>query len=180
MDISKATPEAALTLIEKELGFKDYLKKQGNEGNKMDKGSDDLARLKVSARQHNTIHSFLQHVDHMIAKQEEQRQQPASSDAVQLMTIHRSKGLEFNTVYILGAVEGSMPHDYALEAWRDGDDQPLEEERRLMYVAMTRAEEHLAVSVPMMYRGKRAQRSRFVREMSRRTAPLNRTEVKNR
>ncbi|MDQ0209012.1 ATP-dependent helicase [Alkalicoccobacillus murimartini] len=179
-EIRTASPETALGMIEKELGFKDYLKKQGNEGNKMDKGSDDLARLKVSARQHNTIESFLQHVNHIIAKQDEKKKQPIESNAVQLMTIHRSKGLEFKTVYILGAVEGSMPHDYALEAWRDGDDQPLEEERRLMYVAMTRAEQHLAISVPMMYRGKRAQRSRFVREMSRRTAPLTRNEVTTR
>lgn len=179
-EINQLTPLEALNRIEKELGFKDYLKKQGSEGNKMDKGSDDLARLKVSARQHNSIPSFLEHVNHMVAKQDEQRSQPNDSDAVQLMTIHRSKGLEFKHVYILGAVEGSMPHDYALDAWRDGDDQPLEEERRLMYVAMTRAEYALAISVPMMYKGKRAQRSRFVREMSRQTAPIKRTEVKSR
>ncbi|MEN0644133.1 ATP-dependent helicase [Alkalicoccobacillus gibsonii] len=177
-EINQSTPLEALNRIEKELGFKDYLKKQGSEGNKMDKGSDDLARLKVSARQHNSIPSFLEHVNHMQAKQDEHRMQATPAEAVQLLTIHRSKGLEFKNVYILGAVEGSMPHDYALEAWRDGDDQPLEEERRLMYVAMTRAEQALAISVPMMYRGKRAQRSRFVREMSRQSAPIKRSEVK--
>ncbi|TSB44730.1 UvrD-helicase domain-containing protein [Alkalicoccobacillus porphyridii] len=175
--IRTLSPESALTLVEQELGFKDYLKKQGNEGNKMDKGSDDLARLKVSARQHNSIQSFLMHIDHIIAKQEEKQKQPSESDALQLMTIHRSKGLEFKHIYLLGAVEGSLPHDYALDAWRDGDDAPLEEERRLMYVAMTRAKEHLAISVPMMYRGRRAQRSRFVREMGRHIPPSTRKEV---
>lgn len=175
--IRTQTPEAALNYIEKELGFKDYLKKQGNEGNKMDKGSDDLARLKVSARQHNTIHSFLLHIDHMIAKQEELQHQPINEQAIQLLTIHRSKGLEFNYVYILGSVEGSIPHDYALEAWRDGDDSPLEEERRLMYVAATRAKQTLAVSVPMMYRGRRVQRSRFVREMTRMQPNMKQKEV---
>lgn len=59
-------------------------------------------------------------------------------NGVELLTIHRSKGLEFNTVYILGAADGSIPHDFALETARQGDPAPLEEERRLLYVAMTR------------------------------------------
>ncbi|WP_088103450.1 UvrD-helicase domain-containing protein [Halalkalibacter urbisdiaboli] len=161
------TPEQAITFIEQEMGLKDYLKKQGNEGNKMDRGSDDVRDLKVAARQYQTIEDFLNHIDHIIAKQDELRRLPSTKEAVQLMTIHRSKGLEYKHVYILGGVEGSLPHDYALDAWREGDDKPLEEERRLMYVAMTRAQETLAISVPLMRRGKRVQRSRFVREMNR-------------
>ncbi|WP_368503821.1 ATP-dependent helicase [Alkalihalophilus sp. As8PL] len=165
--IKKKTPEDAISFIEQEMGLKDYLKKQGNEGNKLERGSDDVRDLKVSARQHTTIESFLEHVDHMIAKQEEAKKQPVNSEAVQLLTIHRAKGLEYKHVYILGAVEGSLPHDYALDAWREGDDKPLEEERRLMYVAMTRAETSLSISVPTMRRGKRAHPSRFVREVNR-------------
>lgn len=85
--------------------------------------------------------------------------------SIQLLTIHRSKGLEFSHVFIVGAVEGSLPHDYALDAWREGDDGPLEEERRLMYVAMTRAKKELAISAPLHYRGKRAHPTRFVRSL---------------
>jgi DNA helicase II / ATP-dependent DNA helicase PcrA len=165
--IKKKTPEDAISFIEHEMGLKDYLKKQGNEGNKLERGSDDVRDLKVSARQHTTIEAFLEHVDHMIAKQEEAKKQPVNSEAVQLLTIHRAKGLEYKHVYILGAVEGSLPHDYALDAWREGDDKPVEEERRLMYVAMTRAETSLSISVPTMRRGKRAHPSRFVREVNR-------------
>ncbi|WP_413379738.1 ATP-dependent helicase [Alkalihalobacillus sp. 1P02AB] len=162
--LKKMTPEKAIQYIESEMGLKDYIKKQGNEGNKMDRGSDDVRDLKVAARQHETISSFLEHVDHMIAKYKEIKSLPPSKEAIQLMTIHRAKGLEYDHVYLLGTVEGNLPHDYALEAWREGNDNPLEEERRLMYVAITRAVQSLSISVPMMRRGKQAQRSRFVRE----------------
>ncbi|MFC0469522.1 ATP-dependent helicase [Halalkalibacter kiskunsagensis] len=161
------SPVDAIAFIEQEMGFSDYVKKQGNEGNKMERGSDDVRDLKVAAKLHPTIQDFLDYIDHMTIKYEEIRYQKNNQNATQLMTIHRAKGLEFKHVYILGAVEGGLPHDYALDAWREGDDKPLEEERRLMYVAMTRAERNLKISVPIMRRGKRAFRSRFVREVHR-------------
>ncbi|TWI53275.1 ATP-dependent helicase [Halalkalibacter nanhaiisediminis] len=161
------SPVEAISFIESSMGFNDYVKKQGNEGNKMERGSDDVRDLKVAANLHTSIHAFLEHTEHMVAKYDELRKQRGNIEAVQLMTIHRAKGLEFKHVYIIGAAEGGLPHDYALDAWREGDDKPLEEERRLMYVAMTRAEESLKVSTPMMRRGKKAFRSRFVREMQR-------------
>ncbi len=161
------SPVDAISFIESSMGFNDYVKKQGNEGNKMERGSDDVRDLKVAANLHTSIQGFLDHTDHMTAKFNELRKQRGNREGVQLMTIHRAKGLEFKHVYLIGAVEGGLPHDYALDALREGDDKPLEEERRLMYVAMTRAEESLKVSVPMMRRGKKAFRSRFVREMQR-------------
>ena len=68
-------------------------------------------------------------------------QAQAGQDAVQLMTVHAAKGLEFTAVFITGLEEGLFPHENsAIEA--DG----LEEERRLMYVAITRAKERLYLS----------------------------------
>ncbi|MEY4328244.1 MAG: helicase [Pseudomonadota bacterium] len=61
-----------------------------------------------------------------------------SDDAVQLMTVHSAKGLEFSAVFIVGLEQGLFPHENAMMA-RDG----LEEERRLMYVAITRARQRL-------------------------------------
>jgi DNA helicase-2/ATP-dependent DNA helicase PcrA len=65
-------------------------------------------------------------------------QAEAGQDAVQLMTIHAAKGLEFDAVFITGLEEGLFPHENALS-----DADGLEEERRLMYVAITRARQRL-------------------------------------
>jgi len=68
-------------------------------------------------------------------------QAQAGQDAVQLMTVHAAKGLEFDCVFITGMEEGLFPHENAMSD-RDG----LEEERRLMYVAITRARKRLYLS----------------------------------
>jgi DNA helicase II / ATP-dependent DNA helicase PcrA len=164
--LRKFSPKEALDWIEKEMGLNDYIKKHGNEGNVIDKGSDDLRDLKVAAASHDRISDFLQHVDHMIEKAKEHRGQRETEKAIQLMTVHRAKGLEFKIVYILSVVEGGFPHDYSLESFREGNIAPLEEERRLMYVAVTRAMDSLYLSIPQKRRGKKANPSRFIREMN--------------
>jgi len=63
--------------------------------------------------------------------------------AVTLMTLHASKGLEYPCVYIAGLENGLIPHERAI---RDGDPSSLEEERRLLYVGITRAREHLTLT----------------------------------
>jgi DNA helicase-2/ATP-dependent DNA helicase PcrA len=62
-------------------------------------------------------------------------------DAVTLMTVHASKGLEFKNVFLIGLEEGIFPHGRSMK-----DMEEMEEERRLMYVAMTRAEKKLIIS----------------------------------
>ena len=68
-------------------------------------------------------------------------QAQAGQDAVQLMTVHASKGLEFDCVFVTGLEEGLFPHENAMS-----DQDGLEEERRLMYVAITRARQRLYLS----------------------------------
>ncbi|SDP14040.1 ATP-dependent DNA helicase UvrD [Rhodoferax sp. OV413] len=68
-------------------------------------------------------------------------QAKAGQDAVQLMTVHSAKGLEFDAVFVGGMEEGLFPHENSLS-----DRQGLEEERRLMYVAITRARQRLYLS----------------------------------
>ncbi|MEI6484243.1 MAG: 3'-5' exonuclease, partial [Betaproteobacteria bacterium] len=68
-------------------------------------------------------------------------QAQAGQDAVQLMTVHAAKGLEFDCVFITGLEEGLFPHENAMS-----DFEGLEEERRLMYVAITRARKRLYLS----------------------------------
>ncbi|MDQ7860287.1 3'-5' exonuclease [Peribacillus frigoritolerans] len=86
------------------------------------KGSDDIRDLKVAANRFPTVAAFIEHVDHMTAMVQEIKQLSKHfKDAIQLTTIHRSKGLEYQTVYVLAAVDGSIPHDFALESYRKGE-----------------------------------------------------------
>lgn len=164
--LAKLSPLLAIEKVDKELGFQDFLKKRGNEGNRWEKGSDDIRDLKVAAKNYTTIQEFLEHADHMTAMNKEMKlQSKQRQNAITLSTIHRAKGLEYKTVYIIGAVDGSIPHDYALESYRSGDSAPLEEERRLFYVALTRAMKDLFISVPQQWRGKKSHKSRFLTDI---------------
>jgi DNA helicase-2/ATP-dependent DNA helicase PcrA len=88
----------------------------------------------------------------------------AGQDALQMMTVHSAKGLEFDAVFITGLEEGLFPHDNSAE-----QDDGLEEERRLMYVAITRARQRLYMSFAQsrMLHGQTRynMRSRFVAEL---------------
>lgn len=164
--IPSLSPLTAIETVEKELGYQDFVKKRGNEGNQLDKGSDDMRDLKVAAKRFTSLQEFLDHADHMTAMNREiKKMSKEKNDSITLSTIHRAKGLEYRVVYIPGAVDGSLPHDFSLEAYRNGDEGQLEEERRLMYVAITRAREQLYLSVPTKRRGKKAYPSRFLKSI---------------
>ena len=92
-------------------------------------------------------------------------------DWLVLSTVHSAKGLEFDAVHVIHAADGNFPSDMAL-----GSPEGLEEERRLFYVAATRARRNLAVYVPLRYHHHRvrddhswAQPSRFLSESVRGT-----------
>jgi DNA helicase II / ATP-dependent DNA helicase PcrA len=91
-------------------------------------------------------------------------QAQAGQDAIQLMTIHAAKGLEFDQVFITGLEEGLFPHENSAS-----DQEGLEEERRLMYVAITRARKrlYLSLSQTRMLHGQTRYniRSRFLEEL---------------
>lgn len=84
-------------------------------------------------------------------------------DAVRLSTVHQAKGLEYPVVFVIGLADGAFPLQRAIEA---GD---IEEERRLFYVAVTRAQDELYLTYPtvVMIRGGRmpARPSQFLREL---------------
>jgi DNA helicase-2/ATP-dependent DNA helicase PcrA len=104
--------------------------------------------------------SFLSHA----ALEAGDNQAQAGQDAIQLMTVHAAKGLEFDAVFITGLEEGLFPHENSIL-----EQSGLEEERRLMYVAITRARERLYISLAQsrMLHGQTryAMRSRFLEEI---------------
>lgn len=84
----------------------------------------------------NTFESFIHHVALMHADDNQK-----SQDAIQLMTLHAAKGLEFDIVFLVGLEEELLPHKASM-----GEKNGLEEERRLCYVGMTRARKKLIIS----------------------------------
>ncbi len=105
------------------------------EGSGGDAGNNDLAV--IEAAEIDPLSAFLAHA----SLEAGDNQASAGADALQLMTVHSAKGLEFHTVIISGLEEGLFPHENSLN-----EDGGLEEERRLMYVAMTRARRRLYLS----------------------------------
>lgn len=135
-----------------------------------------LDELESSAERFDSIPTFLDFIDNVTERNEHNRQPGTKEQGnrIALMTIHKSKGLEFPVVFLIGASEGILPHSSALEADRLKDRKivathtgatgiaALEEERRLAYVAVTRAKEELFISSPAQHRGKKAEVSRFM------------------
>jgi superfamily I DNA/RNA helicase len=81
---------------------------------------------------------------------------------VALATIHAAKGLEWRYVWLVGALEGQLPHHKSLEADPAGG---VADERRIAYVAFTRAEDELRISAPLRNRsGRDCEPSRFIAE----------------
>ena len=87
------------------------------------------------------------------------------------MTIHQAKGLEFPVVFTIGASEKILPHSSAIHANKQKDslgnltvDEAIAEERRLLFVAMSRAQNELFVSSPKTYHNRKTEVSRFLIE----------------
>ncbi len=136
-----------------------------HEETKLEARYDELEELTRFAQKSHTIRHFLQ----SIAKLKEQAEDSSKNkrDCVSLMTIHKSKGLESPVVFVMGLTEGIFPHkrSYTL-ATEDGPIilSGLAEERRLAYVAFTRAQKLLFLSSILRYRGTDATPSRFIEE----------------
>ncbi|MFC7680436.1 UvrD-helicase domain-containing protein [Paenibacillus sp. GCM10028914] len=139
---------------------------------------EGLDELEASAKRFKDVPSFISFVDRLIEIHKEMavRKKDDSADAVKLMTIHKAKGLEFPAVCLIGASEGILPHTSSLEAEHMDDTHPLtskqdksgaalEEERRLAYVAVTRARDELIISSPAFYRGRKVEVSRFLQSV---------------
>ncbi|GLS28812.1 DNA helicase-2 / ATP-dependent DNA helicase PcrA [Mesorhizobium albiziae] len=98
---------------------------------------ENLKELIRSMEEYESLRSFLEHVALVM-----DAEQNAELDAVNIMTLHSAKGLEFQTVFLPGWEEGLFPHQRSLD---EGGRSGLEEERRLAYVGVTRAKKNLHI-----------------------------------
>ncbi len=153
-------PAAAVNYIRKAVGYDDYLKEYAQYRRmKPEELLEILDQLKESAAGFSDVDAWFAHMEAYKERLREQAKvQQTAPEGVSLMTMHSSKGLEFPIVYILDANEGITPHRKAVL------DADVEEERRMFYVAMTRAKERLSVHYAQERYGKKQEPSRFVRE----------------
>ncbi len=159
--IKNMAPYAAIRYIQKAVGYESYLSEYAayrriSESDLI----ETLDELAESAKDYKDYESYFEHIEHYTREMKEQwAKQKNLADAVTLTTMHSSKGLEYDSVYILDANEEMIPHKKSVS------DADIEEERRMFYVAMTRARKRLSVcSVSERY-NKELSVSRFVNEM---------------
>ena len=158
--IARMSPLAAVKYIRQGMGYDEYLIEYAAfRRMRPEELLETADELKESAAGFKTFDEWFAHIE---AYKEELLRQAAQrrteTDAITLATMHSAKGLEFPIVYILDANEGITPHSRAML------DEDMEEERRLFYVAMTRAKTRLHVYAVRERYHKKAEVSRFVWE----------------
>jgi DNA helicase-2/ATP-dependent DNA helicase PcrA len=154
-------PYAAINYIRKAVGYDDYIKEfAAFRGVDASEYVDILEEIQDMSREFETFDEWFDYIDEYSRTVTEQARNKSSiSDAVTLSTMHGSKGLEFDRVFIMNAIEGMTPHKKSVT------DEEVEEERRMFYVAVTRARYGLYIYVPANMYGKKGVISRFVKEM---------------
>ena len=161
--IQRMAPYGAIQYIRKHVGYDEFLAEYAAKRKiKLEELNEVLMEIEERAKAFKTIEEWFAHIEEYsteLRRQIEYRND--KKDAVSLMTMHGAKGLEFDTVFIVGANEGISPYKKAETK------EELEEERRMFYVAMTRAKRKLIITYTKERNGKRMEQSRYVSELLR-------------
>ncbi len=158
--ICDKTPYAAIQYIRKRMGYDEFLKEYA--AYRKISSEDLFAVLEEiwqNSKGYGTIKEWFEHIESYGKMLKEQNKKNGEKEGVNLMTMHAAKGLEFDTVFVIEANEGSCPYKKAIA------DEEIEEERRLFYVAMTRAKRKLVISYVKDKNGKDLLPSPFVSEL---------------
>ncbi len=155
-------PYAAINYIRNGIHYEEYLNEYARSHRmRPEELTDILDEIQQSAKPFQTYEQWQEHLEAFRMRLEEQRnrKQNHSEDAVTLATLHSSKGLEFSEVFLVDVNDGIIPHrKAALEA-------DIEEERRLLYVGMTRAKDHLHLYYIKERYGKEMEPSPFLENL---------------
>lgn len=163
-------------VILEQSGFLDYCLRHEESVEKLEKLGSFLTAVRELAEQHKdyTLPDLLEYLDTVSEYNIMIRKGPktATVDGVRLMTAHRSKGLEFEYVYIIGAYDGHFGNQKATEHFiipyteHDSGKGSIDDERRLFYVALTRAKKAVSISYPQSgISGKEQLPSQFIGEI---------------
>jgi len=163
--LSRLTPVNAINYIERELGYMAYLKKNCSRfGFALDSQLIILDTLKTIAANCTSTVDFLSRIDdlrHIVSN----NALNIYDTPVKLMTIHSSKGLEFDKVFIIDSADNVFPNKKSVELAEDDDFAVLEEERRLFYVGLSRAKSDLHIIHTRFRNGNYTRPSKFVSEV---------------
>ena len=159
-------PYAAVQYIRKRIGYDEFLKKYAEEQQiPYNQLLDVICEFEKRCKEYRSYEELIAHIEIYTEELEKQGKEKNQFDKVnegkvQLMTIHASKGLEFKSVYIIHVNEGEIPYHKAQAV------EELEEERRLFYVAMTRAKDKLDISYVVEKNGKKIRPSCYISEIA--------------
>ena len=169
--IRSMSPFAAVNYIRKGVGYDEYIRNYIYE-HKADKEElyNVLDELAHRASQYMSLSQWLDGIVEYIRQCDKDRQNN-TADGVHMLTMHGSKGLEYKIVLVMDVCEGIIPYNKSIL------DEQIEEERRLFYVAMTRAKEKLYLLYPKQRYNKDTTRSRFIEELLTARYPLLRTDL---
>lgn len=166
--MKQMTPYSAIDYLYHTVGYKNFLAEYAAErGVNVKDWEEIVEEIREDASGYNDFESWFLHIEDYGKQLEERKQKqgrqksPDDKPGVALMTMHSAKGLEFDIVFIPDANEGMIPYRKSVE------DGQIEEERRLMYVAMTRAREHLFLSYVKQRFQKEESPSRFLKEIEK-------------
>ena len=160
--IQRTNPYAAINYIRRAIGYDEYLKEYATFRRiKVEELYDVLTELQEESREFKTHEEWLKHIEEykVSLKEQAMRQNQKDVDGVILTTFHASKGLEFDVVILMDANEGITPHKKAVVP------EDMEEERRMFYVAMTRARSYLHIFYVKQRYNKEMSPSRFLGEL---------------
>lgn len=155
------TPYAAMQYIRKKIGYDDFLKDYAYTRKiKVEDLYEIANEIQTRAKEYRTIEEWFAHIERYTEKlKNKSKQTEFNPNAITFLTMHSAKGLEFHTVFIIEANEDICPYKKA-EIVED-----MEEERRMFYVAMTRAKKKLYISYVREKNGKPMLPSRFVNDL---------------
>ncbi len=158
-DIRDLTPNEAIGIIIERTNYYEYLKNKVKTEGELISKKENIEQLCSTAKEKSDI---LEYLEEAALIREDKDENEDSEEGVALLTIHSAKGLEFDTVFVVGCEENLFPH------WRSiqSGEKAIQEERRLMYVAMTRAERFLYLSYANKRQvGNSAGKSRFINQI---------------
>jgi DNA helicase-2/ATP-dependent DNA helicase PcrA len=157
--VRNLAPNEAIESILERVDYLSYLRSFSKNEEEFAARQDNIEQLLYSASQKKTLLEYLEEAS-LIQEDKDDEDDSGQHQSVHLMTIHAAKGLEYRAVFVIGCEEQLLPHWRSLET-----DNGIEEERRLMYVAMTRAAEYLFLSCASYRRGNYNLKSRFIEEI---------------